>query len=168
MANYGGNIPNNTAYLKNFIYGTPTNLWKIYSYTPLGNAAIGTLTPSSDKFDNVYIPGDLYVDGSIINPSDKNLKNDIESISIDKTNKLMNLIPSQFTFNSDASKQLHYGFIAQDFEHEYPELISIKPDKNLSNIKAINYLEIIPLLVSKIQMMQNEIDELKSKINSPR
>ena len=59
---------------------------------------------------------------------------------------------------------VHYGFIAQDFEKEFPELISVKPDNNMANIKAINYLEIIPLLVSKIQMMQTEIDELKIQI----
>ncbi len=52
-----------------------------------------------------------------------------------------------------------------DFEKEFPELVSIKPDKNLANIKAINYLEIIPLLVNKIQIMQKEIDELKEKMS---
>jgi hypothetical protein len=77
----------------------------------------------------------------------------------------MNLKPSKFTFKNDTSNQIHYGFIAQDFNIEYPELVFIKPDKELNNIKAINYLEIIPLLVSKIQHMQNEIDELKSKVN---
>jgi hypothetical protein len=59
---------------------------------------------------------------------------------------------------------IHYGFIAQDFEKEYPELVTIKPDKTKQNIKAINYLEIIPLLVSKIQIMQKEIDELREEL----
>ena len=45
----------------------------------------------------------------------------------------------------------------------FPELVTIKPDKK-ENIKAINYLEILPLLVGKIQKMQNEIDELKNKL----
>jgi len=166
MANYGGRQANRSAYIKEFIYRLPYNLWSIYSYTPTGEEARAVLTPSSDKFESLYIHGNLYVDGNITNPSDKYLKDNIESINIDTTNKLMNLIPSQFTFNSDSSKKIHYGFIAQEFENEYPELISMKPDKNLSNIKAINYLEIIPLLVSKMQMMQTEIDELKSKINS--
>lgn len=166
MENYGGRQPNRSAYVKDFIYGIPRNLWSIYSYTPSGEETRAVLTPSSDKFESLYIHGNLYVDGNIINPSDKYLKDNIESINIDTTNKLMNLIPSQFTLNSDSSKKNHYGFIAQEFENEYPELISIKPDKNLSNIKAINYLEIIPLLVSKMQMMQTEIDELKSKINT--
>ena len=77
----------------------------------------------------------------------------------------MNLKPSKFTFKDDPTNHNHYGFIAQEFENEYPDLISVKPDKNMANIKAINYLEIIPLLVSKIQMMQTEIDELKAKVN---
>ena len=74
----------------------------------------------------------------------------------------MNLKANKFTYKNDPLKQEHYGFIAQEFEKEYPELISIKPDNNLNNIKAINYLEIVPLLVNKIQMMQKEIDELKN------
>jgi hypothetical protein len=161
-ANYGGDTPNNSAYLKKFTYGSSLNLWKQYSYTPNTNTTINVLTPSSDKFDNLYIHGDIYLDGSIIQPSDKYLKDNIEVIDDNKTNKIMNLSASQFTFKNDSSKQIHYGFIAQEFENEYPELISIKPDAKLSNIKAINYLEIIPLLVSKIQMMQKEIDELKA------
>ena len=32
--------------------------------------------------------------------------------------------------------------------------------------KAINYLEILPLLVHKVQSMQLEIDELKAIINN--
>ena len=55
-----------------------------------------------------------------------------------------------------------YGYDARSL---YPELIEIKPDNNYSKIKAINYLEIIPLLVNKIQIMQKEIDELKEKMN---
>jgi hypothetical protein len=164
MANYSGAVPNRSAYVKQFVYGSQPNLWKQFSYTPAGGSTINVLTPTYDKMSNLYLKGNLYVDGSIINPSDKYLKDNIESINNDKTNKLMNLIPSQFTFKMDSTKKLHYGFIAQDFENEYPELITIKPD-NLSNIKAINYLEIIPLLVSKMQMMQKEIDELKAKIN---
>ena len=164
-ANYNGKQPNNTAYIKNFIYGSPPNLWKTYSHINSLGEPINVLTPSSEKYNNVYIPGDLYVDGSIINPSDINIKHNISVINKDNANKIMNLKPSKFTFKNDTSNQIHYGFIAQDFNIEYPELVFIKPDKELNNIKAINYLEIIPLLVSKIQHMQNEIDELKGKVN---
>jgi len=156
MANYGGKQPNNTAYIKNFVYGNPANLWNATKYND-----IGVLTPASHLYESVYIPGNLYVDGSIINPSDINLKDNIIPIDEKKTNKLLNLKSTQFTFKNDETKQIHYGFIAQEFEKEIPELIYCKPDNNNTNVKAINYLEIIPLLVNKIQIMQKEIDELK-------
>lgn len=164
MANYSGRQPNNTAYIKNFTYGTPANLWKAYMYISSSRNLINVLTPTSKKYDNVYIPGNLYVDGNIINPSDINLKDNICHVNKDKTNKLMNLKTSEFTFKSDPDKKIHYGFNAQDFELEYPELVFTKPDENRDNIKGINYLEIIPLLVNKIQLMQKELDELKDKI----
>lgn len=164
MANYNGRQPNNTAYIKTFVRNNPSQLWKVSTYTDTNINHV--LTPTSVNYNNVYIPGNLYVDGSIINPSDIHLKENIEEIDIVKTNKIMNLKSSQFTFKSDSSHKIHYGFIAQDFENEFPELVSIKPDNNMKNIKAINYLEIIPLLVDKIQLMQKEIDELKNKLNN--
>ena len=167
VANYNGRQPNNTAYIKNFVYGTPSELWKADNYTPSGSTeSYGVLVPSSQQYDNLYIPGNLYVDGSIINPSDIKLKDNINIIDCDKTNKLLSLKPCEYTYKNDNKKQLHFGFIAQEFEKVIPELIFSKPDtsnKN-SNLKAINYLEIIPLLVNKIQLMQKEIDELKEQI----
>ena len=162
-ANYSGKQPNNTAYIKYFSPGTSSDLWtvKIYSYN---GTKQNVITPVSNFYNNVYIPGNLFVDGSIISPSDINLKDNIVEISHDLSDNIMKLKPTQFTFKTDKNKQIHYGFIAQDFENEFPELVSIKPDNNMKNIKAINYLEIIPLLVDKIQRMQNEIDELKQQM----
>jgi hypothetical protein len=167
MANYGGRQPNNTAYIKNFVPGTPSDLWSVSSYYPAGtNNNYSVLVPSSDSYNNVYVPGNLYVDGSIINPSDINLKENINIIDCDKTNKILNLKPCEFTYKNDDKSQIHFGFIAQEFEKEIPELIYTKPDgvNESSNLKAINYLEIIPLLVNKIQLMEKEIDELREQI----
>ena len=167
MANYGGKQPNSSAYIKNFVYGTPSDLWITQNYTPSGSTiSNGVLVPASTSYENVYIPGNLYVDGSIINPSDINLKENINVIDSDKTNKLLNLKPCEFTYKNDNNERIHFGFIAQEFEKDIPELIYSKPDplSESSNLKAINYLEIIPLLVNKIQLMQKEIDDLKEQI----
>jgi hypothetical protein len=160
-ANYGGRQPNNTAYIKQFVNGTTNDLWKNMLYTPSGGTPTQVLTPTSPTYGSVYITGDLYVDGNIVNPSDVFLKDNISLINEERTNKLLNIKASSFTFKDDPYRKIHYGFIAQDFENEFPELISVKPDSKYNNLKAINYLEIIPLLVDKIQMMQKEIDELK-------
>lgn len=165
-ANYNGKQPNNTAYIKNFVYGVPANLWKIIDYKKLDGTKEIVITPASSRFESLYIPGDLFVDGSIINPSDAILKKNILPLNVEVTEKIMNLKPSSFEFKDDPSNHKHYGFIAGEFESEYPELIHTKPDQKYSKIKSVNYLEIIPLLVHKIQIMQQQIDDLKSKIDS--
>ena len=165
MANYNGRQPNNTAYIKNFVYDKQINLWKTSSNSTNGSPK-SVITPSSNKFDNLYIPGDIFYDGSLIGASDLNLKKNVSLIQVDTTDKLMNLKPNSFMFNDDSSNRIHYGFIAQDLENEYPELVQNKPNKMYTNIKSVNYLEIIPLLVHKIQLMQKEIDELKETVNN--
>jgi len=170
-ANYNGTQPNNTAYIKNFITGTPTSLWKPITYglntTNYDCSAIpaNVITPASPLIDSVYIPGNLYVDGSIVNPSDVYLKDKIENLDNDISIKLTKLRPTQFVFKSDMYKKTHYGFIAHEFEQHFPELVVAKVDKDVANLKAINYLELVPLLVYQIQKMQKEIDELKIRID---
>jgi hypothetical protein len=162
QSNYNGKQANNTAYIKNFTYGTPSNLWKVKDYN-VGVISKTVIMPTSSKYENLYIPGDLFVDGSIVNPSDINLKKNIKLLNIETSEKLLNLKPTSFEFKDDPLNNIHYGFIAGELENEYPELVKTKPDQKYSNIKSVNYLEIIPLLVHKIQQMQKEIDELKSK-----
>jgi hypothetical protein len=171
-ANYNGRVGNNTSNTRYFTQAQQPNFWIPSTYS-----GITVITPSSINYENVYIPGNLYVDGSIINPSDLTLKDNIVEISRDLSDAIMRIKPSQFTFKSDNSNQVHYGFIAQEFEEHFPELVTLKPNPsskqyinptmnsmNAQNIKAINYLEILPLLVHKVQSMQQEIDELKALI----
>jgi len=168
-ANYGGSVGNSKQFIKQFINGTPRNLaiWKNTSYSTLPTGAISNLplnttllTPAVSKINNinipVYIPTSLYVDGTIngtlVTPSDENLKNNIQPISELKITEFINLIPKEFIYKTDPCKT-HYGFIAQDVEKIFPELV------NTSNgYKTINYIEIIPLLVAKINAMQKQID----------
>jgi hypothetical protein len=165
-ANYNGRQPNNTAYIKTFVAGSNANIWTTTKYTnPKTNTTVQVIVPNSTVVTSLYIPGNLYVDGAIINPSDIYLKENISQIDTKLTNNILKLNPSTYTLKNDPTNKSHFGFIAQEFEEYFPELISVKPDKNLANIKAINYIEIIPLLVAKIQEMQKEIDILKTQIN---
>jgi hypothetical protein len=166
-SNYSGKQPNNTAYIKNFVPGTPESLWKTITYNDItSNVIKNVITPSSTKIDNLYIPGNLYVDGNIVSPSDVYLKDNIENLDDTISINLMKLRPTQFRFKSDLNKNTHYGFIAQEFEEHFPELVVSKIDKHVANLKAINYLELVPLLVHQIQKMQKEIDELKLQMKS--
>ena len=64
-SNYNGRQPNNTSYIKNFVYGIPSNLWKMSKNK---HTSEEVLIPASTKYNSVQIPGNLYVDGHIINP----------------------------------------------------------------------------------------------------
>jgi hypothetical protein len=157
--NYGGKQPNTGgAIVKNFNLGNSSLLWKIDKTKP-DLSPTTTLTPTT--IQNIYIPGTIYY-GTLSGISDAKVKQDITPINTETTNKIMNLKPTSYTFKSDNKKLIHYGFIAQDVESEFPELIYEKPDKKNGMLKTVNYLEMIPLLVDKIQMMQKEIDELKN------
>lgn len=154
IANYGGRQPDNTQNVKQFITTTTTAIW-VYKTLPTG---LKVQTPA-DKIRPVYINSDLYVNGSIYNTSDAILKENVVSISEDKLNNVLKLKPMEYNFKTDTNQKIHYGFIAQDVEPLFPELII----KNINGHKTINYIEFIPLLISKVQNMQKEIDELKSQ-----
>jgi hypothetical protein len=154
IANYGGKTPNNNQQVKQFVTSAYTTLQWIFKKITSG---ITVITLSTDKYP-VLINNDLYVNGSIYNPSDINLKKNISPISETKKNYLTNLEPVEFEFNNDNRK--HYGFIAQDMELLYPELVN----NDKIGYKTINYVEIIPILLQKIKDMQKEIDELKERV----
>ena len=99
-ANYGGRQPNDTAYVKYFIPGTPSDLWTTSKYK-YNSSKEPVITPSSSKYNNLYIPGDLFVDGSIVSPSDITLKENIVGISEELSDNIMNLKPIQYTFKND-------------------------------------------------------------------
>lgn len=90
--------------------------------------------------------------------SDARLKYNIEDVSPKLSTALDNLVPKQYYFKKDKEKKKHFGFLAQDLERKFPNLVI-----DVDNIKTINYLEILPLLLLKVQTMQKELDELKNK-----
>jgi hypothetical protein len=155
VANYGGRQPSNTQNIKQFVIST-TNGIVSWIYKKL-ISGLKVITLNSNKYP-VLIDNDLYVTGSIYNPSDIVLKKNIEPISDIKKNNLINLEPVKFEFKSNGKE--HYGFIAQDIELLYPELVN----KNSIGYKTINYIEIIPILLSKMKDMQEEINKLKEHI----
>ena len=88
--------------------------------------------------------------------SDIRLKNTIEKLGDDDLVKLNKLVPKSYNFKNDNIK--HFGFIAQEVEKEFPNLVSTDND----GMKSINYLEMIPLLLHKINHLERNIDELKN------
>ena len=156
VANYGGKQPDNTQGIKQFVQSPGGQAVWIYKRLPSG---LQVQTPA-DKIRPVYINSDLYVNGSIFNPSDAILKKDIQSISREKTNNLLNLNAVSYKLKEDLNAKEHFGFVAQEIEKFYPELVK----NSEMGYKTVNYIELIPILVSKIQDLNKEIQELKEKV----
>ena len=155
-ANYSGRQGDNIQGIKQFVTsGSGTVDW-IYKQIPISTTKV--ITPY-DQTKTVMIPKDLLVLGSINNPSDINLKDNIEKINIDDFNKLN---PVSFTFKDDEQHKKHYGFIAQELETVYPELVT----NTELGFKFVNYIEMIPILLSQMKNMQMEIDKLKEDIQT--
>ena len=156
VANYGGKQPSNTQDIKQFVVGAGGSyvVW-IYKKLPTG---LQVITPADTK-KPVYLNNDLYVNGSIYNTSDAILKENVVVLSERRKTNLLYLKPVEYSFKADSTHQLHYGFIAQDVEKLYPELVKT----SALGYKTVNYVEFIPILISKMQDMQREIDELKAK-----
>lgn len=163
VANYGGRQPDNVQNIKQFVNNSPSIV--LWMYKKITNTMF--VTPS-DQTTSVFIPKDLYVSGSLNSTSDANIKENVVPISNTDCDKLFDLKPKQYNFIDDETKKIHYGLIAQEVEETYPLLVgemdNIDENNELYTIKTVNYMELIPILLCKMQKMQAEIDSLREKL----
>ena len=88
--------------------------------------------------------------------SDIRIKSNIEQLTSSDLDKLNKIIPKSYKFKGDDEK--HFGFIAQDVEKEFPNLVSTDNE----GMKSVNYLEMIPLLLHKINDLERKLEEIKN------
>jgi hypothetical protein len=129
-----------------------------------------------------YFMGNVYRSGTDNFTSDRKLKNDIKPLT-NTLEKIKLLKPSSYTFKTDEEfkkmilpqgKQM--GLIAQDLEEVFPELVTDMPEMKGKNekdeiitiapaFKSVQYISLIPVLISGIQEQQQLIEE-QSKTNA--
>ena len=69
----------------------------------------------------------------------------------------------KFNFKEDKSKETKIGFIAQDWENDFSEVVYKSKNKEEEEKLAMKYTETIPVLLKAIQELKAEIELLKSK-----
>jgi len=151
-------IPNRSANVKSYNFQTDSNLSatginlnELQLWTLQGNEII----PSNN--DLIVSCNNLQVNQSYTLISDVKLKDNIRDIPNEYIDNLAYLKSKQYTFINDPLKRVHYGYIAQDVEKIYPNLVLT----NAEQIKSINYIELIPILIEKINKLELEIFNLK-------
>jgi len=87
----------------------------------------------------------------------------ISNEEIDRYYKELNNEASYSMKPSNLPKGEHYGFIAQDMEKEFPELVRTD---SITKLKAIDYQGLVPVLLQSIKEQQNQINLLQETVNS--
>ena len=144
--------------VKQFDTSIPFNIWGF-------NKSTRTITPTI-KEANLSIQGDLTVMGNIYNPSDMNIKENVELLTEDDVEFISRLKPVKYNYIYDPAKKPHYGLVAQEVARIAPNLVGEIDDANISDtsIQTVNYIELIPILLAKINNMQDEITQLKKDL----
>ena len=63
----------------------------------------------------------------------------------------------------DDSERPKYGFIAQEVEKIFPELIYYTQNENIKTQLNIDYVSIIPLIIDAIKIQNNKINNIYQK-----
>ncbi len=123
----------------------------------------GNITTSGNinSVVNITATGNITASGTITGSlvtatSDKRLKKDIRPIG-QKADEILNLHGISFNWiDSKLGKGRQFGFIAQDVEKVFPELVYT----NKNGIKSVAYQSLIPVLVETIRSQQTQIEKL--------
>lgn len=139
-----------------------------------------------------YFHGNVFTTG-LYQSSDKKLKNNIKDMmnAMDIINKLK---PKTYEFRNDGNyalmnlpKGMQYGLIAQDVEAVLPQLVKDSkfnthtafqaeyekaeregkplPKSEVIEFKALDYVDLIPIMVKGMQEQEQTISDLKNEVN---
>ena len=116
---------------------------------------------TKDEPKNIFTidkEGNVTATGTINGSSDARLKTNINTMTgaLDNVLKLRGVT---FNWKESSNARLQYGFIAQEMEKVFPDLVGT--DSN--GFKTINYSGVIPVLTEAIKTQQEEIESLKSE-----
>lgn len=111
------------------------------------------------EYNNTGTWGYINTAGTFVNGSDRRLKHNIATAP-SLLNKVMQLKPSMYNYISQpGDAPLQYGFIAQDVQPLFPEMITVRED----GMMGIAYGSFSVVAIKAIQEQQVMIDELKTQ-----
>ena len=139
-----------------------------YSYTNTSTEAGTVLRMSLKNTGVLEMMGDIAVTGEYLGLSDKRVKKNIETIDNGlELVKEMNPVSYDFKTSEFPDLQLNegkqLGLIAQELLKVEPNLVSnngksITMENNEMELMSVNYIEVIPLLISAIQELSEELE----------
>jgi Chaperone of endosialidase/Secretion system C-terminal sorting domain len=178
---------NSLAQNGNLNYGT-------YSLALDGTTNYGVFARAESSHDNYGVYSEVvggnnniagYFNGAVVtttgfyNVSDKRFKKDIQKEtsvleSINKINVVTYLMDREKFPTLNLSDKINHGFIAQELEEIFPELVKDVKHPIFKNgemvekveLKAVNYIELIPVLTKAIQELSAKVETLETQLKS--
>jgi hypothetical protein len=135
-----------------------------------GKVGIGTTNPAV----RLQVAGHADITGELTAASDKKIKKNIREIKL-ALSTINALNPVSYDFRTDEFPEMDLadrrkmGLIAQEVEEVMPNLVSdagttTKLNGEVVDIKSVNYIELIPLLIKSIQELTQEVETQKAQI----
>ena len=147
----------------------PSTNWgnyKLFIDNSTGNVGIGK--KPSGKLD---VAGDIYTNGTLRISSDFRLKSNINQLSSNREkllqltgfsyNKQVNILDERKEKSVVYNDKIEFGFIAQELQKVYPELVYSDKDGFLS----VDYISLIPVIIEAFKEQNTIINNQNIKIN---
>jgi hypothetical protein len=146
---------------------TPSNRLNALTVLKDGNVGVGTSTPNYklEVIGDINAVGNVRANGVILT-SDARFKQEVQTIGTSTLDKFNQINPVSYTWNGlgqeqgGIANQTQYGFLAQEVELIFPELVSTRPD----GYKGVNYFGFIAMIVEAVKEMGSKIDDLMTRI----
>lgn len=103
-----------------------------------------------------FAAGKMWSSDGVMQASDIRLKENIKDIDDKELLKLDQIKPVTYKMKAEPNGPNKFGFIAQDVEKLYPNVVTEGPNK----LKSIDYQAFIPLITKKLNKIHPEPDKL--------
>jgi hypothetical protein len=133
-------------------------------------------------YGNIHITGSIWYATNLVTSSDEKIKTNIVALKTSENKSKLNALnPVKYNLRqkelvskdsssvktyydpeSDFFRKTKYGFIAQELKEVYPDLVY----EGEGGILGIDYIGLIPIMVTTIQEQQKRIEELEGRINN--
>lgn len=113
-----------------------------------------------DEDGTTHFIGDLDVAGNVISASDYRLKTDIRPRQWEAS-FLDSITPVSFRYKSDRKQRMQLGFIAQEVQKYFPELVM----SDAKGMLSMNYIGLVPVLWQINQQINRKVENLERKVS---
>jgi hypothetical protein len=129
--------------------------------TSIGNVGINTTTPGSYKLN---VNGAFYAAGSSCEYKTQICQYNTDSCMFMKLNPVTYQYKDEYThLGKELKSGTQIGLIAEDVAQVYPELAILKEEEDDKVVRNVDYEKLSIILLSELQKLRAEVDELKSK-----